>query len=297
MPAPKTTNEVEVFLGKINYYGKFLPQLSTLCEPLNRFRRDEVDFEWSSMCEDSLKKDALSEATLLVHHDATKPLFLATDASNVGIGAVISHRDGSGIERPIAFASKTLTSAERNCSQIEKEALSIIFGVNKFYQYLAGRFTLITDHKPLVSIFSPDKSLPVYSLNRLQRYAMLLMSCWGFVITNWPEKKNLNNEFKPYFQIRDRLTVNSEILMNDTNVVIPTVLRHSVVEKLHESHLGIVKMKALARRYVWWLSISKELERFSRNCEACAKTPLIRQPTYHLGQFQKVCGSAVCRFM
>lgn len=79
-------------------------------------------------------------------------------------------------ERPIAFASRSLSAAE-NYSQIDKEALAIVWSVKKFFSYLYGhRFTLITDHKPLTSIFHPAKSLPVLSVARMQRYAIFLSS-------------------------------------------------------------------------------------------------------------------------
>lgn len=83
------------------------------------------------------------------------------------------HPDGT--EKVVQYASQTLSGTEQNDSQINKEAFSIIFGIKKFHQYLYGnKFTLITDHKPLVQIFAPNKSLPVYSALRMQHYAIFL---------------------------------------------------------------------------------------------------------------------------
>ena len=81
-------------------------------------------------------KAALSSESLLVHFDPAKPLILASDASSVGVGAVLSHRMKDGSDQPIAFASRTLAPAERNYSQMEREGLAIIFGIKKFHQYI-----------------------------------------------------------------------------------------------------------------------------------------------------------------
>ena len=96
---------------------------------------------------------------------------LATDASPYGLGAVLSQLS----ERPIAFASRSLNHAEKNYSQIDKEALGLVWGVKKLYPYLYGRhFTLVTDHQPLVSIFHPEKGISATTAARLQRYALYL---------------------------------------------------------------------------------------------------------------------------
>ena len=91
----------------------------------------------------------LQSAELLVHFDPAKELVLATDASDYGVGAVISHKMEGGTERPIEYISRSLNRAERKYSTLEKEALAIIFGVKKSHQFLYGHlFTIKTDHKP-----------------------------------------------------------------------------------------------------------------------------------------------------
>lgn len=94
---------------------------------------------------------------------------LAPVASTNGFGAVLSHTMQDGSEKPIEFASRTLGSTEKKYSQIDKQALGIVWGVKKFHTYLIGRnFTLLTDHQPLVSKLHPEKGVPVTMAARLQ---------------------------------------------------------------------------------------------------------------------------------
>lgn len=120
-------------------------------------------------------KTQLWRDRVLVHYDINQTLRLACDASAYDLGTVISHVFKNGDERPIAYASRTLSTSERNYAQIEKEALALVFGVNKCHKYLYGRqFTLVTDHKPLATTLGPKNSVPTLAAARMQRWALIL---------------------------------------------------------------------------------------------------------------------------
>ncbi|VDP62428.1 unnamed protein product [Schistosoma curassoni] len=115
-------------------------------------------------------KTIISSELLLTHYDPSMPIIVAADASAFELVAVISHQFPDAIEKAIMHASRTLTSAERKCSQREKEALALVFAVRHFDKFLYGRgFTLLTDHKPLLTIFGSKSSVTAHSANRLQR--------------------------------------------------------------------------------------------------------------------------------
>ncbi|XP_063915487.1 uncharacterized protein K02A2.6-like [Zophobas morio] len=175
-PRPQNVKQVKAFLGLVNYYNKFIPNNASLLHPLYELLKKDSQFVWSEHCERAFVqvKEILTSDRVLAHYDATLPIVLTTDASEHGVAAIISHVVNN-VEYPIAFASRTLSCAQRKYSQLEKEALAIIFGVTKFHQYLFGhKFILQTDHKPLVTIFGPKRGLPVLAANRLQRWALIL---------------------------------------------------------------------------------------------------------------------------
>ena len=112
---------------------------------------------------------------VLAHYDENLPLKLYCDASSRGLGAVISHMHPDGSERRLSFASRSLSKAEKNYSQIDREALSIVWAIKKFHMFLFARpFTLVTDYQVLLSIFSPVTGIPSTAASRLQRWAIFL---------------------------------------------------------------------------------------------------------------------------
>ena len=175
-PTPQNITQLRAFVGLLNYYSKFIPQVATHVAPLYKLLEKDMKWGWNEECETAFKtcKDLLTSEAVLVHYDARKPIKLACDASSYGLGAVLSHVSKDG-EHPIAFVSRSLSKAERNYSQIEKEALALVFGVKKFHKYVFGRtFTLLTDHKPLMFILNPKSALPPISAARIQRWAVFL---------------------------------------------------------------------------------------------------------------------------
>ena len=147
-PEPRNVAKLRSFLGMLNYYAKFIPNLSTLVHPLNALLQRSKQWKWSTNCARAFK---LNMPCCQPQFWFTMTLPYLGDASAYGIGAIISHILPDGSEKPIAFASRSLSPSEQNYAQIEKEALSLIYGVKKFHQYLYGRkFQLITD----TSLFS-----------------------------------------------------------------------------------------------------------------------------------------------
>ena len=176
-PRPENVSQLRSFLGLLNYYQRILPDLATTLHPLNNLLHKGTKFDWCTDCQAAFKKvkNLIASNQVLTHYDPRLPVRLASDASPYGIGAVLSHVYPTGEERPIAFASRTLTQAEKGYSQIDKEALAIIWAVKRFNIYLYGRqFELVTDHQPLISIFNPEKGIPTMTAARLQRYALFL---------------------------------------------------------------------------------------------------------------------------
>jgi len=176
-PTPCNVTELKAYLGLLTYYGRFLPNRSMVLAPLYTLLRAKVPWRWTTVEAAAFKasKQLLLSSQCLVHYNRHEEVVLSCDASAYGIGAVLSHRFRDGTEKPIGFVSRTLSPAERNYSQLEKEGLACVFGIKRFHSYLFGRhFYLCTDHKPLLTLFKESRAVNPQASARIQRWALTL---------------------------------------------------------------------------------------------------------------------------
>nr|XP_054765813.1 uncharacterized protein K02A2.6-like [Lytechinus pictus] len=155
-PAPTDVSKLRSVLGMTNYYTKFVPNYATVVEPMRRLLCKDVPFEWGAEQQEAYDKvkSTIAKRIVLGLFNPNLHTVVTTDASDYGLGAVLSQVK-EGQEIPIAFASRSLSPAERKYSTGEKEALACVWACNKWYTYLWGRhFVLRTDHKALVTMLS-----------------------------------------------------------------------------------------------------------------------------------------------
>ena len=160
-PLPKTEKELRAFLGLVGYYRRFIKNFAKTVKAMSKYLKLGLQINLTDP--EYLKtfkriKTIISTDQILAYPDFSSPFILTTDASDFALGAVLSQIQ-NGIERPIAFASRTLNDTETRYATNEKEALAIIWAVKKFKPYLYGnKFTLMTDHKPLTFIKTSEKN-------------------------------------------------------------------------------------------------------------------------------------------
>lgn len=192
-PAPKDMPALRSFLGLTSWFSKFLPNYATLVEPLRQLLRSspQSELQWDSDAEKSFTKlkAMLLESPVLAVFDPKLPTFITTDASDYGLGGVLTQLHSGNQERIVAFASRTLSAAERKYSTTEKEALACVWAVERWRTYVWGhRFTLRTDHQALTTLLN-TKGMNRAGM-RIARWSAKLM-CYQYDMQYKPGSENV----------------------------------------------------------------------------------------------------------
>lgn len=172
---PRNISELRSFLGLVTYVGRFIPSLADKTEPLRKLLRTGEKFIWKQHHSQAFEgiKASITETDFLGYYDTKDLCIVIADASPTGLGAVLLQQDHEGRRRIISFASKALTETERKYFQTEREALALVWAVDRFHLYLLGtHFKLVTDCKPLLFLFS-ERSKPCA---RIERWVLRLQT-------------------------------------------------------------------------------------------------------------------------
>ena len=187
-PTPQNVGEVRSFLGTANYYRQFVKDFATIASPLTCLTRKKVPFVWTESCQNSFDRlrDCLSSAPVLSYPLRDTPFILDTDASNTGLGCVLSQVQ-NGVERVIAYSSTSLNRAQQRYCVTHRELLAVVEAVKRFRPYLCGsKFLLRTDHsslKWLIHMKDPEGMLARW---------IVVLSAYDFDIEHRPGKKHGN---------------------------------------------------------------------------------------------------------
>ncbi|CAM5080298.1 unnamed protein product, partial [Eretmochelys imbricata] len=156
-PPPADLQTLRSFLGLTTWYAKFIPNYASVIESLRELLWGSSTLMWTTDAQASFKmvKDLIVHSPVLALFSPALPTIVTTDASDYGLGVVLTQLHEDNTERTVAFASRTLSNAERKYSAVEKEALACVWATEKWRTYLWGRmFKLRTDHSPLTTLLT-----------------------------------------------------------------------------------------------------------------------------------------------
>jgi Reverse transcriptase (RNA-dependent DNA polymerase)/RNase H-like domain found in reverse transcriptase len=189
LKAPKDVSGIRSILGLCSYYRRFVKDFSKIAKPLTSLLKKGVSFEWKEKQEKALEelKKRLTEYPLLQQPKMDKEFVLITDASGVGLGAILSQLNDEGKEIVIAYASRTMNEAEQKYPITDMECLAIVWAIKYFHKFLiGGKFKVITDHAALKGLM--DAKIPK---GRRARWVMELQQ-YSFDVIHRAGKENKN---------------------------------------------------------------------------------------------------------
>ena len=217
---------------EVQFCAKFIPNFATISSPLWDLTSKDVKWQWGAKESKTFQeiKDLLTRAPVMAYHRQGATTRLKTDASPVGVGAILEQKQEDGTYRPIYYASRKLSKVEARYSQFEREALAVRWACEKFYLYLYGiKFEVCTDHKQLVTVFSA-KSKPPSA--RIERWLLYLQQ-FQYTLTHIPGKDNAADVLSrlPVGSTQDEDTQETEdFAYGVANAAVPAALLPKQVE-------------------------------------------------------------------
>ena len=321
---PTNKKNVRQLLGKINFYYKYIDNASENLEPLHNLLRKTTNFKWTDECETAFKKikNLLCSEPILSIYDQDKPVFIYTDASGVGLGAVLKQTQADGLLHPVAYFSRRLKPTELKKKAIYLECLAIKEAIVYWQHWLIGRdFTIVSDHKPLESMrvkARTDETLGVL-MHYLSQYQFKIIYSSGKnnieadSLSRNPVLECFENEedilkvvnlVKLQELVRDQEENRDEInkakkivkrgdityknLKNRHRIFVSQNMGKWLIEKVHDlyGHIGARHICQKLRLYYYFKTMDRMVDEFCKNCEICIKNKT--RSTYKVGKLSKL---------
>ena len=310
-PRPKTTKELQRFLGFSNFYRRFIRNFSSVAAPLTSLLKGSPRlFSWSPEAEEAFRtlKTRFTSSPLLKHPDPALPFVVEVDASEVGVGGVLSQRQGNPAKLfPCAYFSRKLSQAERNYDVGNRELLAIKLALEEWRHWLEGAqqpFVIFTDHKNLEYIRTAKRLNP-----RQARWALFLTR-FQFTISYRPGSKNIKaDSLSRMFEAIPRPDTPEPIVPSTcivapirwdlereileasaqdpqppecppNRVYVPNSLRSRLITWAHTSlgtgHPGTTRTQQLLSSQYWWPTLNKDVQSHVQSCSVCAQSKVPR---------------------
>jgi transposase InsO family protein len=260
-PTPTNPKQLKAFCGMISYYQWFIPNHTRIASPLYKLLKKDTKFEWTAAQENAFQqlKSKLTREPILQYPDFLKEFVLTTDASNQGLGAVLSQGQ-IGKDLLVAYASRSLNSAESHYTTSEKELLTIVWSIKYFRPYLYGRkFKIVNDHKPLVWIMNVKDPG-----SRLMRRKIQLAE-YDYEIVHKSGSHNTNADALSRIGSVGKIKEQTDIPDENT--------RKQILYGFHDaplgSHRGMNKTYRVIKSQYTWPRVRREVEDYVKQCRSC----------------------------
>ncbi|BES90541.1 Retrotransposon protein [Nesidiocoris tenuis] len=317
-PVPKTRKNVRQFLGKVNFYHKYIENSARLLEPLHNLLRKNAEFVWTEQCQESFEsvKKHLCSQPILAIFDPKLKIIIETDASGDGVGAVLKQVQDNGEIKPVAYFSKKLKDYQKKKKAIYLECLAMKEAIKFWQHWLVGAtFQIITDHKPL-------EALKINSRSDEELGDMLLfLSQFDFRVTYRPgstnmeadclsrnpviedyeyleefvktvnfltlsdittDQENHSSEFNKIGNTRKESGIIYKIKNTTKRIVISESLADALIKKVHLDfgHIGSAHVIKKIRQFYYTKNLDSKVKAYCQSCELCIKNKTRNSSSY-----------------